>query len=126
MVTTLTTGARNAAADAITALVDVGSTDANGDLVIWTVGNAEVATLAMSQPAFLGAAAGVDTADTISDDTTATGGTADYFTLQDRDNAEVIRGDVATSGAELNLSSLAIGVNDTVSVSALTLTVPAS
>jgi hypothetical protein len=126
MATTLTTAARNAAADAIVDLIDVGATDANGDLVIQTSGDAEVATLAMTNPAFGAAAAGVATAAAISDDTTATGGTAANFILQDRDNNEVIRGDVATSGAELNLSSLAIGVNDTVSVSSLTLTVPQS
>lgn len=126
MVTTLTAGARNAAADAIADLVDVGATDLNGDLRIFTIGDAEVAILAMTDPAFGAAAAGVCTASAITDDTAATGGTADYFTLQDRANAEVIRGDVATSGAELNLSSVAIGASDTVSVSALTLTVPAT
>ena len=126
MTTTLSTAARNAAADAIVDLVDGGSTDANGDLVIQTSGDAEVATLAMANPAFGNAAAGVATANAISDDTNATGGTAANFILQDRDNTEIIRGDVSTSGAELNLSSTSIGNGDTVSVSSLTLTVPAS
>jgi len=126
MVTTLAVGGRNAAADAIVDLIDIGTADANGDLVIWTVGDAEVATLAMSNPAFGDAAVGVATAAAISDDASATGGLADYFTLQNRDNAEVIRGDCGTSGAELNLSSLTIGALDVVTVSALTLTVPAT
>ena len=126
MTTTLTTATRNAAADAIVDLVDGGTTDANGDLVIQTSGDVEVATLAMSNPAFGAAAAGVATANSISDDTNATGGTAANFILQNRDNTEVIRGDCGTSGAELNLSSLSIGAGDTVSVSALTLTVPAT
>lgn len=126
MVTTLTAAARNAAADAIVDLIDVGATDANGDLVIQTSGDAEVATLALTNPAFGAAAVGVATAAAIADDTNATGGVAANFILQDRDNAEVVRGDVATSGAELNLTSTTIGATDTVAVSALTLTVPAT
>lgn len=126
MTTTLTTAARNAACDAIVDLVDAGSTDANGDLVIQTSGDVEVATLAMSNPAFGAAATGIATAGTISDDTNATGGTAANFILQDRNNSEVIRGDCGTSGSNLNLSSLSIGAGDTVSVSALTVTVPAT
>lgn len=126
MTTTLATATRNAACDAIVDLVDGGSTDANGDLVIQTSGDVEVATLAMSNPAFGAAADGVATANSISDDTNATGGTAANFILQNRDNTEVIRGDCGTSGAELNLSSLSIGAGDTVSVSELTCTVPAT
>ena len=126
MTTTLSTAGRNAAANAIADLMDAGTTDANGDLVIQTSGDVEVATLALSNPAFGNAATGVCTANAISDDTNATGGTAANFILQDRDNTEVIRGLCGTSGAELNLSSLAIGAGDTVSVSSLTLTVPAT
>ena len=124
MTTTISTVARNAACDAIVDLIDAGSTDANGDLVIQTSGDAEVAILALSEPAFGDAAAGVATANTISDDTNATGGTAANFILQDKDNTEVMRGDCGTSGSELNLSSLSIGSGDTVSVSSLTVTVP--
>lgn len=123
---TLTTGARNASCDAVVDLIDVGSTDANGDLVIMTSGDVEVATLACANPAFGNAATGVATANAIADDTNATGGTAAKYKFQDRNNAEVWQGTVAASGAELNLSSVAIGATDTVSVSAFTLTQPAS
>jgi hypothetical protein len=126
MTTTISTAARNAACNAIVDLLDAGTTDANGDLVIQTSGDVEVATLALSNPAFGAAATGVATASAISDDTNATGGTAANFILQDRDNTEVMRGLCGTSGAELNLSSLSIGAGDTVSVSSLTVTVPAS
>lgn len=126
MVTTISTAARNAACDAIVDLVDGGTTDANGDLVIQTSGDVEVATLALSNPAFGAAASGVATAAAITDDSSATGGTAANFILRNRDNTEVIRGLVATSGAELNLSSIAIGAGDTVAVSSLTVTVPAT
>jgi hypothetical protein len=126
MTTTISTAARNAGCNAMVDLLDAGTTDANGDLVIQTSGDVEVATLALSNPAFGNAATGVATAAAISDDTNATGGTAANFILQDRDNTEVFRGGCGTSGAELNLSSLTIGAGDTVSVSAMTFTVPAS
>lgn len=126
MTTTISAAARNAACDAIVDLIDAGSTDANGDLVIQTSGDVEIATLALSDPAFGNAAAGVATANPISDDSNATGGTAANFILQDKDNTEVMRGLCGTSGAELNLSSLSIGSGDTVSVSSLTATMPAS
>lgn len=123
---TLTTAARNAAANAIVDLVDAGTTDANGDLVIMTSADAEVATLAFSAPAFGAAATGVATAGTISDDTNATGGTAAKFKWQDKDNAEVLQGTVGTSGTELIMSSVTVGAGDTVSCSSFTLTMPAS
>lgn len=126
MAVTLTTAARNAACDAIVDLIDGGTTDANGDLVIRTSGDVEVATLAMSNPAFGAAATGVATASAISDDTSATGGTAANFIFQDRDNTEILEGSVGTSGADLNLSSTSIGAGDTVSVSSFTVTMPAS
>lgn len=126
MAVTLTTAARNAACDAIVDLIDAGTTDANGDLEIMTAGDVEVATLACSNPAFGAAATGTATAATISDDTNATGGTAALFKFQDRDNTEVFRGSVGTSGEDLNLSSVTIGAGDTVSVSSFTATMPAS
>lgn len=123
---TLTTAARNAACDAIVDLVDGGTTDANGDLVIMTSGDVEVATLAMSNPAFGAASTGVATASAISDDTNATGGTAALHKIQNRDNTEIWRGTVGSGSGDLDLSSVTIGAGDTVSVSSYTLTVPAS
>jgi len=123
---TLVTGTRNAACNAVVDLIDVGTTDANGDLVFMTSGDVEVATLAFSATAFGAASAGVATANTISDDTNATGGTVALFKMQDRDNAEVLRGTVAVSGGDINLSSLSVGATDTVSVTSLTVTMPAS
>lgn len=123
---TLTTTARNAACDAIVDLIDAGSADANGDLIIMTSADAEVATLALSNPAFGSAVSGVATANTISDDTNTTGGVAAKFKFQNRDNVEVFRGVVGTSGSDLNLSSLSIGIGDTISVTSFTVTMPAS
>lgn len=126
MAITLSTAARNAMADALVDLVDGGSTDANGDLEIMTSGDVEVATLELSNPAFGGAANGVATASAISDDTNATGGTAALHRFKDRDNNEVWRGNVQTSGGDLNLSTLTIPAAGTVQVTAYTVTQPAS
>jgi hypothetical protein len=123
---TLTSSAQNAACNAVVDLIDVGTTDANGDLVIMTSGDAEVATLAFSNPAFGSASSGVATAAAIADDTNATGGTAALFKFQNRNNVEVLRGTVGTSSADLIISSLNIGAGDTIQVSSFTVTMPAS
>lgn len=124
MALTHTTAARNAAADAVVDLIDVGTTDANGDLVIMTSGDVEVATLAMTAPAYGAAGAVVagraDSA-TISDDTSATGGTAALFKVQNRDNTEIFRGTVTATGGggDIEASSVTIAALDTVQCSAL-------
>ena len=126
MALTHATAARNASANAVVDLLDAGATDANGDLVIMTSADAAVATLALSNPAFGNAAAGVATANAISDDTNAAGGTAALFKLQDRDNVEVVRGTVTATGGggDIELSSTNISAGDTVSISSLTYTAP--
>jgi len=124
MAITLETATRNAACDAIVDLVDAGT--GAGNLVLRTSGDVEVATLAMSATAFGAAASGTATAATITDDSSATGGTTTKFTLEDGDATVILTGSVGTSGEDLNLSSTTIGSGDTVSVSSLTVTVPAS
>lgn len=119
----LATAARNAACNAIVDLIDAGS--AAGALVFRTSGSAEVATLPFSDPAFGNASTGVATASAITSDTSATGGTTDRATLEDSDTNVVITASVGTSGKDINLSSATIGAGDTVSMSSLTVTVPA-
>lgn len=127
MAITLPTASRDAMCNALVDLIDAGTADTTGDLVIMTSGDVEVATLSWTAtPAFGNSSTGVATMNSINDDTSATGGTAALHKFQDRDNAEVLRGTVATSGGDLNLSSLGIGAGDTVEVSAYTVTVPAS
>ena len=126
MAITHTTTVRNALANLIDDQVNSGTTDANGDLVIMTSGDVEVATLALSNPAFGAASSGTITlAGVPKSDTNATGGTAALFKFQNRDNTEVFRGSVGTSGADLNLSSTSIGAGDTVQVTSFTYSAPA-
>ena len=116
------TTARNGIADYIVDLLDVGAADAQGDLVFMTSGDVEVATPALSNPAFGAAASGTATANAITDDLSATGGTVALFKVVDRNNAEVFRGTVtATSGGgDIELSSVIIGAGSTVSMTSLT------
>ncbi len=124
MAITLSTAARNAMADALVDLVD-GGTGA-GNLVIMTAADAEVATLVLSNPAFGAAATGAAAANAITDDTSATGGVATLHKFENGNNTEIWRGTTGTSGEDLNLSSTTIGAGDTVSVTAYTVTQPAS
>jgi predicted ATP-grasp superfamily ATP-dependent carboligase len=114
---------RNAMANAAVDLIDVGA-GANGTLEFQTAANAEVATLGFSATAFGDAASGVATANAISDDTDATGGTTTKAVLKDKDGNAVINCSVGTSGEDINLSNNVIAAGDTVQVSLLTYTAP--
>lgn len=129
MAITLTNNARSAACDGIVDLIDAGAGAGTIEIksaASTVAGTNEVATLTFSDPAFGAASNGVATASAITSDTSATGGTAGFFTVFDSNNAAVFQGTVSTSGADLNLSSTSIGVGDTVSISSFTATMPAS
>ena len=122
MALTHVVAARNAMADALVDRIDLGSTDATGDLEIMTSGDVEVSTHILINPAFGAAASGTATADTIADDTSAAGGTAALFRFNDRNNGEVFRGTVtATSGGgDIELDNVTVGVGVTVSITSFT------
>ena len=126
MAITHSTAARNAAADAVTALLDAGSTNPNGQMIIRTAAEAPLATINHSATAYGAAVGGVCTAGALTDDTNANAGTAAIVTEEDRDNTEVWRGTVTATGGggDLELSSIAIGAGDTVSISSATYTAP--
>jgi len=116
---------RNAACDAIVDLIDGGA--GAGTLQFETSGDVEVATLTFSDPAFGAASAGVATAATITSDTSATGGTVAQASIYDSTPTKIMECTVATdTSQDIQLSSLTIGAGDTVSMSSLTVTVPAS
>jgi hypothetical protein len=108
---------RNSIADAV--LADIGT---SGFLVLYTSGDAEVATLPLS------ATAGVVTAEdlvfnSITDDSSATGGVVSYMAIETSGAAEVFRFNATGDG--VTLSSTTITATDTVTCSALTYTAPA-
>lgn len=122
---THSTAARNAATNAVTALIG-----ASGNLCFRVGGTvsapgAIAATLPLSATAFAAASSGAATANAITSDTNAAGNASavNNATLQTSAGTVVIQMTVAASGAELNLSNgLTIAGGDTVSCSALTYT----
>lgn len=125
MAVTHSTAARNAATDAVTALIST-----SGNLVFrlsGTVGSpgTAVATLALSSTAFASSSSGTATANSITADTNATGNASPVATatLQTSGGTVVIHCAVAASGSDINMTNgLTIASGDTVSCSSLTYT----
>lgn len=125
MAVTHSTAARNAATDAVTALIG-----ASGNLkfrLSGTIGSpgTVVATLPLSTDAFADASSGTATANAITSDTNATGNASPVATatLETSGGTIVLHCAVAASGSDINLTNgLTIGAGDTVSCSAITYT----
>lgn len=125
MAVTHSTAARNAATDAVTALIGT-----SGNLVFrlsGTVGSpgTAVATLPLSSTAFGAASSGTATANAITADTNAAGNASPIATatLQTSGGTVVIHCAVAASGSDINMTNgLTVASGDTVSCSSLTYT----
>ena len=125
MSVTHTTAARNAATDAVTALIG-----ASGKLkfrLAGTVGSpgTAVATLSLSATAFAASSSGTATANSITSDTNATGNASPVATasLETSGGTLVIHCAVAASGSDINMTNgLTVNAGDTVSCSSLTYT----
>lgn len=125
MAVTHSTAARNAATDAVTALIG-----ANGNLVFRLAGSiaapgAAVATLPLSADAFGDAANGTATANTITSDSNAAGNASAVgaASLQTSGGTLVIHCGVAASGSDIDMTNgLVVDAGDTVSCSSLTYT----
>ena len=126
MAVTHSTAARNAATDAVTALIST-----SGKLVfrispstVAAPGTA-VATLSLSATAFAAAVTGTATANAITSDTNATGNASAvaFATLQTSGGTVVIQCSVAASASDINMTNgLVVAAGDTVSCSSLTYT----
>jgi len=126
MAVTHSTAARNAATNAVTALIG-----ASGNLVfrispstVSAPGTA-VVTLPLSATAFAAASSGTATANAITSDTNATGNASPvaFATLQTSGGTVVIQCSVAASGSDINMTNgLVVAAGDTVSCSSLTYT----
>ena len=123
MAVTHTVAARNAATDAVLALLG-----ANPRLVFRLAGSvgspgAPVATLVMSTTGFGAASAGVATANAIASDTNAVGSASPVATatLQTSGGTVIVHCEVAASASDINMSNgLTIAPGDTVSCTGLT------
>ncbi len=125
MAVTHSTAARNAATNAVTALLG-----ASGMLRFRLAGSvgapgAAVATLSLAATAFGASSGGTATAGAISSDTNATGNASAVATatLETSGGTVVIHCGVAASGSDINMSNgLIVAPGDTVSCSSLTYT----
>lgn len=127
----ISTAARNAMCDALVDQVDGGSS--NGVVQIYTSAfGTLLATCAFSATAFGAASSGVATAASISDDTSADAtGTAAVCRISTTNDgstpvATVWEGTVGTSGADINFNTVSFTSGDTVSITSMTVTMPAS
>lgn len=123
MALTHVTAIRNSLADLVVDAIDVGTTDAAGDLIVQTSADAILCAIALANPAFGAASSGTATASTLPREGTATGaGTAAKFRVRNRDNSEVFQGTVTVSGGggDMELSSTSIAVNDVVRINTFT------
>ena len=125
MAVTHSTAARNAATDAVTALIGT-----SGNLkfrLSGTVGapGTAVATLPLSATAFAASSSGTATANAITSDTNATGNASAVATatLETSGGTVVIHCAVAASASDINMTNgLTVASGDTVSCSSLTYT----
>lgn len=130
MAVTHPTAVRNAMCDLVVDLIDADS--GAGYLEFQTSGDSEVATCPFSSTAFDdagsagGNSAGVATANSMTDDSNATGGTIAKARAKDGADTEVFACSVtATSGGgDIEITSVAIAASETVSVTSLTYEAP--
>lgn len=110
---------RNALADLVVDSIDVSGP---GTIEFQTSGGTEVATLPFSNPAFGAASAGIATANAITSDTNATGGTVAKAVFKDGAGTTILTCSVtATSGGgDIELSAVVITAGQTVSMASLT------
>lgn len=123
MALTHTTTIRNSLADLVVDAIDVGTTDAGGDVLIQTSGDADLVTITLANPSFGAASSGTATAASLPREGTATGtGTAAKFRVRNRDNTEIFQGTVTASGGggDMELSSTAIATSDVVRINTFT------
>lgn len=125
MAVTHPTAVRNAIADLVVDGIDAGA--AAGTLEFQTAGSVEVATLTFGDPAFGAASNGTATANAITADNSATGGTIAKAVLQDSDGTDKVLCSVTATGGggDIELNSVVVSAGQQVSMTSLTYTAPA-
>lgn len=117
---TAATITRNAAVDGVCALLN------SGKIKLHTSGHAVVATLTFGSTAFGAAATGSASANAITSDTNAAGGTVEHAHFTKSDDSVVLDLSCGVGTGELQLTSLTVGAGDTVSMSAATISIASS
>lgn len=135
MATTISTAARNAAADAILGLIDAESGAGTAQIrtgtkpasVSLSATGTLLGTLTLSDPAFNPAALGVAMANPVTGDPTADEtGTAEWFRVFDSEGVAVMDGTIteAGDGGDMILDDVNIIAGGTINISAWTVTMP--
>lgn len=125
MALTLSTAAKNAAADAVVDLIDVGAGTAT--MVIKDSGGTALCTINLADPAFGAASSGTATLLGVPlSGTAGATGTASTFDVEDQDGTVVYSGTVgiAGSGADAIIDNASITSGDTVQLDSHTITMP--
>lgn len=133
----LATATRNAAADGVVDRVDVGTTELNGFIRVYSGAQPASANDAPSgtllaewdaqDPAFGAAASGTATLQGTPIATTGTDtGTAGWFRLVNRDEATVLDGSVTATGGggDMEVDNTSIASGQTVNLTSMTVTMP--
>lgn len=133
MALSISTAARNAAVDALTALLNAGGA---GSITIYTgakpadpataASGTVLATLTLPNPAFGASASGTANLGNVASVTATATGTAGWFRAKSGAGTAVLDGTVGANGADLNLNSTAITSGGTVSITSGTITLPGS
>ena len=125
MAITIPVATKNSKLDLLVDKIDLGSTNASGQVWLKNAAGNVLVKLAMSNPAFGDAAIGTVDANAITDGIAILAGTCTKFSIVDRDEVEVLAGSVTAVGGggdlESTTSSTAIIAGETVSISSLTL-----
>lgn len=120
---THTTAVRTSVCDFIVDKLDVGAASpSNAILNFNTSGDVLVAHLVMSLPAYGNASSGTATANSITADANAVGGTVAKFTQTDSSGNIIIQGSVTATGGggDITLNSVTISAAQQVSMTSLT------
>jgi hypothetical protein len=123
MALTLTVAARNAAADAVVALINAGGA---GTIQIATDSGfgTVLALLTMSTTAFGAASSGTVTANSITSDTNTVAGAAAVFRIRSGAGTEILRGTVGTGSADIVFNTTTFTSGGICSISSLTISQP--
>jgi len=127
----IATSVRDTLCDAFVDAIDGGTS--NGVIQIYTAAfGTLLAALAFSDPAFGSSSSGTATASAITDDSSAdAGGTAAVFRVSTTNDGStpvttLFEGTVGTSGQDINFNTVGWSAGDTISISSMTVTQPAS
>ena len=120
----LLTSARDTACNSIVDMIDTGGAGTL-ELVVSSSGLV-VASIGFSATAFGASSVGVATANVPIVDTSAdVGGTVDAYYMKAGTGETIMSGDVGTAGQDIVLNTNVITMGDSVTISSLTVTVPA-